>query len=183
MKRVCVITDDVMLFQKIKLELYGLCNVTMASGLTDGAHTHLIDADNGSFSDLPGIKMKRGEGGEISLPFAVGSLRARFDEAHRESISLSDDGTVIVGNTAARLTEVEMALFLALYNRGGAYATRDELISEVWGEGADGGVLNVYIHYLRGKLEPGGERVIISSRGKGYKINDVYFGGKNAENN
>lgn len=182
-KTVCVITDDIMLFQKIKLELFGVCNTVMASKPISDAHTHLIDADNEAYAGLSGIKMKRGEGGEISLPFIKGSLRARFEDTPEQSISVSADGTVVVGNTAARLTEVEMALFLSLYNRGGGYATRKELLDEVWGEGADGGVLNVYVHYLRGKLEKNGERIIISSRGKGYKINDIYFGGKNAENN
>ena len=50
----------------------------------------------------------------------------------------------------------------------------------VWGDGADGGVLNVYIHYLREKLEAGGEKIILSSRKQGYKIVEKYLknGGK-----
>ena len=41
--------------------------------------------------------------------------------------------------------------------------------------GADEGVLNVYVHYLREKLERGGEKIIISSRGLGYKIDEKYL--------
>ena len=179
MKRVCVITDDVMLFQKIKLELFGVCEVVIANARTSDSSTYLIDADNDKYKDVPGIKMKRFGECDIPLPFRIGTLLERFTE-QCDAISVSDDGTVVVGNTSAKLTEVELALFLALFERRGGYATREELMKEVWAEGADEGVLNVYIHYLRTKLEAGGDRVIISSRGKGYKINDVYFGGKNA---
>lgn len=179
MKKVCVITDDVMLFQKIKLELYGVCGVVMASARDDESYTYLVDADNEKYASMPGIKMKRAGECDIPLPFGTGSLRARF-MSRGEGVSVSEDGTVVVGNASAKLTEVELALFLALYNRRGGYATREELMREIWADNAEDGVLNVYIHYLRCKLERGGERVIISSRGKGYKINDVYFGGKNA---
>ena len=39
-------------------------------------------------------------------------------------------------------------------------------------DGVDGGVVNVYVHYLREKLEKNGERIIISTRNLGYKINE-----------
>ena len=41
--------------------------------------------------------------------------------------------------------------------------------------------MNVYVHYLREKLEYNGEKVIISSRKNGYKIDERFFprdGGK-----
>ena len=65
---------------------------------------------------------------------------------------------------------------MAIRAGGGEFVSRDELSRAVWGEGADGGILNVYIHYLREKLESKGEKVIISSRRGGYKIDGKYLG-------
>ena len=46
MKRVCVLTEDVMLFLKIKYELEGAFEVIMSDSRTDASDTLLIDADN-----------------------------------------------------------------------------------------------------------------------------------------
>ena len=46
------------------------------------------------------------------------------------------------------------------------------------GDDADGGILNVYVHYLREKLEKRGEKIIISSRKSGYKIDEKYLKGE-----
>ena len=35
--------------------------------------------------------------------------------------------------------------------------------------------MNVYIHYLREKLEADGEKIILSSRSHGYKIDEKYL--------
>ena len=53
---------------------------------------------------------------------------------------------------------------------------REEILSTVWGGEADSGVINVYIHYLREKLEVCGEKIILSSRKCGYKIDEKYLG-------
>ena len=54
--------------------------------------------------------------------------------------------------------------------------SREELVTAVWGEGADDGVLNVYVHYLREKLEKENERVILYSRKSGYRIDGRLLG-------
>ena len=46
---------------------------------------------------------------------------------------------------------------------------------DVWGDECEGGVLNVYIHYLREKLETEGEKIIFSTRKMGYKIDKKYL--------
>ena len=76
-----------------------------------------------------------------------------------------------------KLTEVEHALFLALMKRGGEFASREDILREVWGSEADEGIINVYVHYLREKLEKSGEKIIVSSRKLGYKIDGKYLGG------
>lgn len=75
------------------------------------------------------------------------------------------------------LTEVEFNLLNCLVSKGGEFVTREQILSTVWGEGVDGGVVNVYVHYLREKLEFFGEKIIISSRKSGYKIREDYLRG------
>ena len=177
MKRICVLTDDVMLFIKIKYELSDSFEVVLADS-RESADAVLVDLDNPKYSNEVGLTMSR-SGGDITLPFRIGALKEMLGE-ERSELTVNDDGIVHIGARAVKLTDVELALFSALYKRGGDYATREELMREVWGDNADEGVLNVYIHYLRAKLEANGERVITCTRGKGYKLNEKYFGGRNA---
>ncbi|MBR5817061.1 MAG: winged helix-turn-helix transcriptional regulator [Clostridia bacterium] len=179
MKRVCVITENEMLYRKIKLELAGVCEVYGARAPHDLSDGVLVDADNPKFCDLPGIKMSK-TGGDIPLPFKLGTLCELFKSDGEPKLKIGEGFDVFVGNRAVRLTEVEFSLFLALFESAGEYVSRGELVRRVWGEGFDEGVLNVYVHYLRAKLEADGERIITCSRGKGYKINEEYLGGRNA---
>ena len=166
-----------MLFLKIKYELKDDFEVVMSDS-RNARDTVLVDIDNPKFATEVGITMSRKDG-DIKLPFRIGTLRDMLGEK-RTGLTVGDDGIVYLGTRAVKLTEVELALFSALYKRKGAYATREELVREVWGEGSDEGVLNVYVHYLRTKLEANGERVIACTRGKGYKLNEDYFGGNDA---
>jgi DNA-binding response OmpR family regulator len=88
---------------------------------------------------------------------------------------LENERTVKLCGVKIPLTEVEFALFYALYRRRGEYASRAELNLEVWGREGDGSLLSVYAHYLREKLEKGKERIILSSRTLGYAIDKSYF--------
>ena len=74
-----------------------------------------------------------------------------------------------------KLTEVEASLLGRLISASGEFVSRGELLRGVWGDSADGGVLNVYIHYLREKLEVCGEKIILSSRSAGYGIDKKYL--------
>ncbi len=69
-----------------------------------------------------------------------------------------------------RLTEVEFSLLRALSQAKGECISREALLRTVWGEMGTNSLLNVYVHYLREKLERGGEKVILSSRGAGYAL-------------
>ena len=79
------------------------------------------------------------------------------------------------GGRKIKLTELEYGLLSILMSKKGQSFGKEELLGRLWGEGVDLGVVNVYVHYLREKLEAGGEKVIISSRGAGYKINEKYL--------
>ena len=123
--------------------------------------------------------MSRTENCELSLPFTEGRLlRAVSTDATAAPITLTNRCAYLHGKEI-KLTEVEYSLLSLLLSRGG-FVSREELIRAVWGEGADGGVLNVYVHYLREKLEFFGEKIIISSRGLGYKIDEKYLAGGDA---
>lgn len=83
-------------------------------------------------------------------------------EALAHALSLAGEG----GETP--LTPTEQRLLSLLKAANGAPVAREVLLREVWGEGASDGLLNLYIHYLREKLEKDGKRRIFASRGKGY---------------
>lgn len=80
---------------------------------------------------------------------------------------------VFVDGAEIALTEREYRLFCYLYERRGRPVSRDELIKNIWrGEAGIGtNVVEVYVSYLRHKLEGAtGKRLIITRRGKGYEF-------------
>ena len=57
--------------------------------------------------------------------------------------------------------------------RTGAVLTREQIADHVWGTGSDvtGNVVDLYVHYLRGKLDRfGGKKLIETVRGVGYTL-------------
>ena len=73
------------------------------------------------------------------------------------------------------LSAREFALLAAFMRSPGRILTRAALYEAVWGSEYDGmtNVLDVYVNYLRNKLEAGGgSRVIHTVRGRGYVFGD-----------
>ena len=176
--RAAVLTESRMLFQKIKLELLGICKTDMFSeSAPDGYDIYFTDLDTYG-EPARGFSMSFREeiACDISLPFSIGEIEEVVKKSQRCGIFMNPTKkTVAIRGKVHLLTDVEFSLLSALYERHGNYASRDEILREVWGGSADGGVINVYIHYLREKLESSGERIIISSRNLGYKIDEKYF--------
>ena len=75
-----------------------------------------------------------------------------------------------------------MKKLLALLLAKDGYTSREEIAKKVWGDASDG-LINIYVHYLREKLEIGGEKIILSSRKGGYRIDKKYLGGEDADAN
>lgn len=175
-KRVAVITEDRILFQKIYLILKPIAIVQSSLG---GEDVCLWDADSASGIAPEGALTVSGADGDLVRPFTEEMLISLILESEDSGklLTLGDRRAFLRGREI-RLTEVEFSLLSSLVNASGEYVMRERLISEVWGEGADGGVLNVYIHYLREKLECEGEKVILSSRKHGYKINGKFIKGR-----
>lgn len=69
------------------------------------------------------------------------------------------------------LTAREYQLLLFLFERAGQVLSRETILRNIWSDqqGAASNVIEVYVRYLRQKLEAGGERRLIHTvRGHGY---------------
>jgi two-component system response regulator MprA len=121
-------------------------------------------------------------------PFSISELRARvrallrragFDDA--EPLSCADlrldpgGHQVFRGQRRVELTITEFALLSLLLQNPGQVLTRGQIFDRVWGYdfGSGSRTLEVYIGYLRRKLEEGGEpRLIHTVRGVGYVLRE-----------
>ena len=123
-------------------------------------------------------------------PFAVPELVARLRALLRRGGDPSGAGapgrlaigdvvidpaarTVIRGDREIELTRREFELFETLARNAGIVLSRERLLELVWGYDwpADGNVVDVFVSYLRRKLEAGGEpRIIQTVRGVGFVL-------------
>ena len=82
---------------------------------------------------------------------------------------------VLRGKRSLALTSREFDLLLLLLRERGRVVSRERILSEIWqGEtAAASNVIEVYVRYLRQKLEEGGERRLIQTvRGQGYCLGE-----------
>ena len=106
--------------------------------------------------------LRRGAPRAGGAVLAVGDLR--IDPARR---------TATRGELALELTRREFDLLEALARHAGLVLSRTQLLEQVWGYDweADGNVVDVFVGYLRRKLEAGGgERIIHTVRGVGFVL-------------
>ncbi len=125
----------------------------------------------------------------LGKPFAFEELLARLRALLRRGERPVLDAVAPIGNitvdfaahAVARdgepvpLSPREFALLEVLARNRGQVLSRDQLLERVWGYDADpqGNVVELYIHYLRRKLDPDGEdaeSLIRTVRGSGYLI-------------
>ena len=73
------------------------------------------------------------------------------------------------------LTAREYALLVVMMKRPGHVFSREQLMREVWNdESANSNVVEVYVRYLRQKLEGQGQsRLLLTVRGRGYSLGPV----------
>lgn len=189
MKRAIVYTSDLLLYRRIVLLFSGEFTFSRAENgdLPQDFHdVTIVDRDTCPTVFGGDVILCRGEGADksndsgaviISLPFSYEEMeKALYGLKNRNTGRLflvKEERAAVYDGVTVRLTDVEYRLLCALLSVPiGEYVTKQRLVEEVWGEGVDGGVLNVYVHYLREKLEKNGERIIVSSRNLGYKINE-----------
>ena len=120
-------------------------------------------------------------------PFSIEELLARLRALARrgtnsESGLLQIDDLVLNtashevsrGGAAIHLSLTEFSLLRELMREPGRVQSREQLLHSVWGEGfvGDSNVLDVYVRYLRRKLEPEGQPTLIQTvRGVGFLLN------------
>ena len=100
--------------------------------------------------------------GPAAVPIALGDLRV--DPARRR---------VTLGDEDVELTNREFELLLAFVRHPGMVLTRAQLLEQVWGYTFDvqTNVVDVFVGYLRRKLEAAGhERIIHTVRGAGFVL-------------
>ena len=119
-------------------------------------------------------------------PFSIEELLARLRALARrgtnsESGLLQIDDLVLNtashevsrGGAAIHLSLTEFSLLRELMREPGRVQSREQLLHSVWGEGfvGDSNVLDVYVRYLRRKLEPEGRPTLIQTvRGVGFLL-------------
>ena len=109
----------------------------------------------------------------LRRPFAMTELRRLIllPEGAPLLVPSEDFRTVTVEGEPQALTEREAHIFRLLYEAEGAPVSRAYLTREVFPDAREGeDALNVYIHYLRKKLERNGRRLIRAHRGGGYAL-------------
>ena len=123
----------------------------------------------------------------LTKPFSTAELlarvRARLREKsptantveHRDVVMDRDRHEVTRAGKPVTLTAKEYALLEYLLLHRNKVHTRDELFNGVWGSDflGDSNLIDVYIRYLRGKIDEGFEEKLITTvRGVGYTIKD-----------
>ncbi len=123
----------------------------------------------------------------LTKPFSIEELlarvRARLRERHPKSNVLTvkdltmdrDRREVVRQGKEIQLTAKEYALLEYLLLHRNKVHTRDELFNGVWGSDflGDSNLIDVYIRYLRGKIDDGfDEKLIATVRGVGYTLKD-----------
>jgi DNA-binding response OmpR family regulator len=123
----------------------------------------------------------------LTKPFAFDELLARMRALLRRGPSHTEPGKLRVGDLvldpgdhsvkrgerSIALTAKEFALLSYLMSHPGKVLSRTRLLSNVWGYSFEPGtkVVDVYIRYLRMKIENGEDSPLIHTvRGVGYRI-------------
>jgi two-component system, OmpR family, response regulator len=120
----------------------------------------------------------------LAKPFDLAELEARVRALTRRGMAgsptlvrhgaLSYDQVGRVARLSEQVLELsarEVSLLEIFLQRAGRLVSKDQLVSHLceWGEEVSPNAIEVYVHRLRKKLEPGGVR-IVTVRGLGYSL-------------
>lgn len=183
-RRIAVLTRDRFLGQKLCLELMESLSdaVAVSADPEDarGAFAVFCDVDTVTPPAHPRLIRLSSvpEKGVLPLPLPFGAASDALRKIGSAARLVLDapSHTAFLDGAAIRLSDLEFALLALLVSRGGETVSREEILATLWHEEATPSVLNVYIHYLREKLESGGAHVLVSSRGSGYAVDARLLG-------
>ena len=142
----------------------------------------ILTAKSSEFDKVIGLDS--GADDYMTKPFGMMELLSRVKALLRRTRSTQEEGyrvgslfvspshhTVEVSGTPVTLSLKEFKLLCLLLEKNGAVATRDEILTTIWGYSFDGEsrTVDVHIRNLRQKLTEAGE-YIETVKGIGYKI-------------
>jgi len=153
-----------------------------------GTPVLILTAKGNEVDKVTGLRL--GADDYVTKPFGLMELLARVEALLRRASQVSDSASetlhigsieidteaqrVLRGGRAVELTPKEYGLLLALVERGGAVASRFELMREIWGHSSAvvSRTVDTHIAELRRKLEddPSHPKHIITVRKSGYRL-------------
>ena len=173
-----VITNNDYFYQKIYLCLCDSRRVYRAD-VTDGVGALIFDCDSMISPPPEGcITAGRDESCMLKTPFSDAELEAAIADTKSAPVLSLGERCAYLRGRKIKLTDLELELLRRLMEARGEYVSRDQLLEDVWHGEAERGIVNVYIHYLREKLESDGEKIILSSRQYGYCISGKHLSGE-----
>ncbi len=180
MQRIKVVTKNPYLWQKIKLLLADEAITELGESFDEGDDLCFWDIDSMGISPFSEkiLTVGKSDDAAFTLPLSFETIRKAVSKNDGRTILQLEGRICSFKGEKIKLTELEASLLSILIKAGGSYISREEILSRVWQNEADAGIINVYIHYLREKLERG-EKIILSSRKQGYKIDEKFLGDVN----
>ena len=172
MRRLAIVTENERLYHKVRLLCEGAYLVLhrLSSPAEEAYDLAVVDSSLGCEASGRTLSIEA----RFSLADLGERLAALADINEESSLLISEkESAVILRGRKIKLTETELRTFKLLFDAEG-FVEREKILRTVFGEGTSESAVNVYIHYLREKLEADGERIIISSRKYGYKIDEKW---------
>ena len=178
---------DVIILDWMMPRLDGLGVLTRLRAAGDRTLVLMLTARDAVESRVEGLES--GADDYLVKPFAPAELLARIHALLRRSAVVAGQGALTYaglfldpatretrrGDRPFDLTSKEFDLLRFLLRNPRQVLTSEQILQEVWGYdfGGDDNVLEVYIGYLRKKIEAGGEpRLIQTVRGVGYVLRE-----------
>ncbi len=175
--KILIMTKNSIVGNGLALELCSMGHTANFHGSVfhDGYDLYIIDKDTCAFEEAENtLTFSRLEGNaHLKRPFLTSELVSLIDQ--KKQIGITENPKAMPEEEFDRscLSETEAKLLDALLERRGSAVSAEELSQIVWGrESIKSNIVNVYIRYLRQKLErDSAKRIIFTVRGQGYKIN------------
>ena len=180
----CILSQDILYAQWIDLTLSekGARVISADNPLTaPSSAVYIVDLDTCALPKKDGASFicfsRDGETlsrfGGLLRPFSEEELFSAIEggaSSGERSVSIEgNDRTVSYGGRLIHLTEREYMLFSLLAQANGKSVPREEICRKIW-QCDDTESLNIYVYYLRRKLEMNGVKAIKAHRGKGYSL-------------